>query len=38
MSALRRTKIGAFNVDDAMQWENLQNDIEQLMANDSLER
>lgn len=38
MSALRRTKIGAFNVDDAMQWENLQNDIEQLMSNDSLER
>jgi tRNA pseudouridine55 synthase len=30
MSALRRTKIGAFNVDNAMQWESLQNDIEQL--------
>ncbi|MEY4333296.1 MAG: hypothetical protein RLZZ196_2039 [Bacteroidota bacterium] len=38
MSALRRTKIGAFNVEDAMQWENLQKDIEQLLANDSLER
>lgn len=37
MSALRRTKIGAFNVDDAMQWENLQKDIEQLLANDFLE-
>ena len=36
MSALRRTKIGAFNVDDAMQWENLQKDIEQLLANDFL--
>lgn len=30
MSALRRTKIGAFNVDNAMQWESLQKDIEQL--------
>ena len=38
MSALRRTKIGAFNVEDAMQWENLQKDIEQLLANDTLER
>ncbi len=38
MSALRRTKIGAFNVEDAMQWENLQKDIEQLLANDLLER
>ena len=38
MSALRRTKIGAFNVDDAMQWENLQKDIEELLANDTLER
>ena len=38
MSALRRTKIGAFNVEDAMQWENLQKDIERLLANDSLER
>ena len=37
MSALRRTKIGAFNVDVAMQWENLQKDIEQLLANDFLE-
>jgi tRNA pseudouridine55 synthase len=37
MSALRRTKIGAFNVDDAIQWENLQKDIEQLLANDFLE-
>jgi tRNA pseudouridine55 synthase len=37
MSALRRTKIGAFNVEDAMQWENLQKDIEQLLANDLLE-
>ena len=37
MCALRRTKIGAFNVDDAMQWENLQKDIEQLLANDFLE-
>ena len=37
MSALRRTKIGAFDVDDAMQWENLQKDIEQLLANDFLE-
>ena len=36
MSALRRTKIGAFDVDDAMQWENLQKDIEQLLANDFL--
>ena len=38
MSALRRTKIGAFHVEDAMQWENLQKDIEQLLANDTLER
>lgn len=38
MSALRRTKIGAFDVEDAMQWENLQKDIEQLLANDTLER
>jgi tRNA pseudouridine55 synthase len=38
MSALRRTKIGAFNVEDAMQWENLQKDIEELLANDTLER
>lgn len=37
MSALRRTKIGAFDVEDAMQWENLQKDIEQLLANDLLE-
>ena len=38
MSALRRTKIGAFDVEDAMHWENLQKDIEQLLANDTLER
>jgi tRNA pseudouridine55 synthase len=38
MSALRRTKIGAFDVEDAMQWENLQKDIEELLANDTLER
>jgi tRNA pseudouridine55 synthase len=38
MSALRRTKIGAFDVENAMQWENLQKDIEQLLANDTLER
>jgi len=38
MSALRRTKIGAFKVEDAIQWENLQKDIEQLLANDTLER
>ena len=38
MSALRRTKIGAFDVEDAMQWKNLQKDIEQLLANDTLER
>lgn len=37
MSALRRTRIGDFKVEDAMQWENLQKDIEQLLANDFLE-
>ena len=36
MSALRRTRIGDFKVEDAMQWENLQKDIEQLLANDFL--
>ena len=37
MSALTRTRIGDFKVEDAMQWENLQKDIEQLLANDFLE-
>lgn len=32
MSALRRTKIGAFNVEDALQWEILASDIEKLLA------
>lgn len=31
MSALRRTKIGAFNVQDAMQWEDLEKEIKDLL-------
>lgn len=31
MSALRRTKIGEFNVEDAMQWEDLQKEIDLLL-------
>jgi tRNA U55 pseudouridine synthase TruB len=31
MSALRRTKIGAFSVEDAMQWEDLAKEVEQLL-------
>ncbi len=34
MSALRRTKIGTFNVDDAIQWETLQKKIDQLLSNE----
>ncbi len=32
MSGLRRTKIGAFNVDDALQWEDLQKEIDLLLS------
>jgi len=32
MSALRRTKIGAFNVEDALQWETLASEIDKLLA------
>jgi tRNA pseudouridine55 synthase len=31
MSGLRRTKIGDFNVDDALQWEDLQKEIDALL-------
>lgn len=32
MSALRRTKIGDFNIDEAIQWEDLKKEIDQLLA------
>jgi tRNA pseudouridine55 synthase len=38
MSALRRTKIGTFNVEDALKWETLQKDIEDILKDESLER
>jgi tRNA U55 pseudouridine synthase TruB len=31
MSGLRRTKIGTFNVEDAMQWEDLEQEIKDLL-------
>jgi hypothetical protein len=31
MSGLRRTKIGAFNVEDAIQWETLEQEIKALL-------
>jgi tRNA U55 pseudouridine synthase TruB len=31
MSGLRRTKIGAFNVEDAIQWEALEQEINTLL-------
>ena len=31
MSGLRRTKIGTFNVEDAMQWEALEKEINTLL-------
>ena len=31
MSALRRTKIGEFNVEDAIQWEDLEKEINDLL-------
>jgi tRNA pseudouridine55 synthase len=33
MSALRRTKIGEFDVTQAMQWRDLENEIESLLTN-----
>lgn len=38
MSALRRTKIGEFHVKNAMQWESLQEDIEQRLSSETLKR
>ena len=32
MSALRRTKIGAFDIADAIQWEDLRDEVDNLLA------
>ena len=32
MSALRRTKIGDFKIEDAIQWEDLKKEIDDLLA------
>jgi len=34
MSHLRRTKIGDFKIEDAIQWEDLKVEIDTLLAND----
>jgi tRNA pseudouridine55 synthase len=35
MSALRRTKIGDFDIQDAIQWEDLRDQVEELLANEN---
>jgi tRNA pseudouridine55 synthase len=35
LSALRRTKIGAFNISEAITWEDLRDEVDLLLANDN---